>query len=91
MPFSGYSAFHGVNVNKKKLQKVEAQWSHSWLLLEGWFCQNQTLGKDLLVKIFHGDKLHGIFPDLDFGDADDKDDIFLDALQVMNDSVPLSY
>ena len=26
--------------------------------------------KDRPMKIFHMDKLHGLFPDLDFGDAD---------------------
>ena len=37
------------------------------------------------------DKLHGLFPGFDFGDADDEDDIFLDASQVVNDSVQSSY
>ena len=32
-------------VNCLQLQKVEAQWSHSWLLLERWHYQNQTLGE----------------------------------------------
>ena len=31
------------------------------------------------AKIFHIDKLHQLFPDFDFGDADDDDDLFLDA------------
>ena len=31
------------------------------------------------VKIFHMDKLHLLFPDFDFGDADEDDDIFLDV------------
>ena len=43
--------------------------------------------KDRPMKIFHMDELHGLFPDFDFGYADDKDDIFLDASQVVNDSV----
>ena len=43
--------------------------------------------KDRRVKIFHIDKLHGLFPDFDFGVADDEYDIFLDASQVVNDSV----
>ena len=43
------------------------------------------------MKIFHMDELHGLFPDFDFGYADDKDDIFLDASQVVNDSVQSSY
>ena len=43
------------------------------------------------MKIFHMDKLHGLFPDFDFGDADDKDDIFIDASPVVNDSVQSSY
>ena len=30
------------------------------------------------------DKLHGLFPDFDFGDADNKDDIFLGASHVLN-------
>ena len=48
--------------------------------------------KDRPVKIFHMDKLHGHFPDFDFGDAEDEDDIFLDASQVVNnDSMQSSY
>ena len=44
------------------------------------------------MKIFHMDKLNGLFPDFDFGDNEDEDDIFLDASQVMNnDSVQSSY
>ena len=43
------------------------------------------------MKIFHMDKLHELFPDFDFGDADDEDDIFLDASQVVNDLVQPSY
>ena len=35
--------------------------------------------KDRPVKIFHMDKLHGLFPDFDFGDANGEDDIFLDT------------
>ena len=31
------------------------------------------------AKIFHIDKLHQLFPDFDFGNADDDDDMFLDA------------
>ena len=30
------------------------------------------------VKIFHMSKLHQLFPDFDFGDVDEDDDIFLD-------------
>ena len=37
------------------------------------------------------DKLHGLFPDFDFGDADDKDNVLLDASQVVNDSVQSNY
>ena len=37
--------------------------------------------KERSVKIFHMDKLHGNFSDLDFDYRDDKDDIFLNALQ----------
>ena len=47
--------------------------------------------KDRPVKIFHIDTLHGFFPDFDFGDANDKDDIFLDASKVVTDSVQSSY
>ena len=48
--------------------------------------------KDRPVKIFHVDKLHRLFSDFDFGDAEDGDDIFLDASQVVNnDSVQSSY
>ena len=48
--------------------------------------------KDRPVKIFHMDKLNGLFPDFDFDDNEDEDDIFLDASQVMNnDSVQSSY
>ena len=43
------------------------------------------------VKFFHMDKLHGLFPDFDFGYADDEDDIFCDASQVVNDLVQSSY
>ena len=42
------------------------------------------------VKIFHMDKLQ-LFPDFDFDDADEDDDIFLDASQVANDSTQSSY
>ena len=41
------------------------------------------------MKIFH--KLHQLFPDFDFGDADKVDDICLDASQVANDSTQSSY
>ena len=47
--------------------------------------------KDRPMKIFHMGKLHGLFPDFDFGDADDEDDIFVDASQVVNDSMQSSY
>ena len=47
--------------------------------------------KDRPLKIFHKDKLHGLFPEFDFGYADDRDGIFLDASQVVNDSVQSSY
>ena len=44
------------------------------------------------VKIFRIDKLCQFFPDFDFGDADEDDDIFLDTFQVViNDSVQCSY
>ena len=44
-----------------------------------------------LVKIFHMVKLQQLFPDFDFGDADDDNDIFLDVSQVANDSTQSSY
>ena len=48
-------------------------------------------GKDRSVKIFHMGKLHGFFSDFDFVDAEDEDDIFLDASEVVNnDSVQSS-
>ena len=47
--------------------------------------------KDRPVKIFHTGKLHGLFPNFDFGDADDEDDMLLDALQVVSDLVQSSY
>ena len=48
--------------------------------------------KDRPMEIFHMDKLHELFPDFDFGDADDEDDdIFLDASQVVNDLMQSSY
>ena len=37
------------------------------------------------------DKLHQHFPDFDFGDTDEDDDIFLNASQVANDSLQSSY
>ena len=43
------------------------------------------------TKIFHMDKLHQLFPDFDFGDADEDDDTFLYASQVANDSTQSSY
>ena len=43
------------------------------------------------VKIFHMDKLHGLFPDFDFRDADNEDGVFLDALHVVNDLAQSSY
>ena len=43
------------------------------------------------VKIFHMDKLHQLFPDFDFSDVDENDDIFLDTSQVTNDSTQSSY
>ena len=43
--------------------------------------------KDRPVKVFHG-----LFLNFDFGDAEDEDDIFLDASQVVNnDSMQSSY
>ena len=47
--------------------------------------------KDSPVKIFYMDKLHGLFPKSVFGDEDDEDHIFLDASQVVNDSVHSRY
>ena len=47
--------------------------------------------KDRSMKVFHMDKLHELFPDFDFSDADDEDDIFIDASPVVNDSVQSSY
>ena len=49
--------------------------------------------KDRPMKISHVDKLHGLFPDFNVGDADDKDDtfLFLDASQVVDDSVQSRY
>ena len=43
------------------------------------------------VKIFDMDKLHHPFRDFDFSDADEDDDIFLDASQIANASVQSSY
>ena len=37
------------------------------------------------------DKLHHPFRDFDFSDADEDDDIFLDASQIANASVQSSY
>ena len=37
------------------------------------------------------DKLDQFFPDFDFGDVDEDDDIFLDASQVANDSAQSAY
>ena len=42
------------------------------------------------VNIFHMEKLHQLFPDFEFGSADENDDIFLDASQVANDSTKSS-
>ena len=42
------------------------------------------------VEIFHMEKLHQLFPDFEFGSADENDDIFLDASQVANDSTKSS-
>ena len=48
--------------------------------------------KNRPAKIFYMDKLHGLFPDFDFGDVEDEDDILLDASQVVNnDSVQSGY
>ena len=66
-------------------------------LIHGCFSRDGTVRikrqeKDRPVKIFHMDKLHGLFPDFNFGDAEDEDDIFLDASQVVNnDSMQSSY
>ena len=38
------------------------------------------------LKIFHMDKLHILFPNFDFGNTDEDDDIFLDSSQAVNDS-----
>ena len=38
------------------------------------------------VKIFHMEKLHQFFPDFDFGDADEGDDIFLNVSAIASDS-----
>ena len=46
--------------------------------------------KDRPVKIFHMDKLYGLFSDFSFGDAYDEDEVFLDPSQVTNDSVQSS-
>ena len=43
-------------------------------------CSSHTCVR--LAKIFHIDKLHQFFCYFDFGDAIEKDDIFLDASQV---------
>ena len=44
------------------------------------------------MKICNMDlQLHQHFPDFDFGDADEDDDIFLNASQVANDSLQSSY
>ena len=47
--------------------------------------------RDRPVKIFHMNKLHELFLDFDFGDADNEDDILLDASQVVNNLVQSSY
>ena len=47
--------------------------------------------KASLVKLFHMDTLDQLFPDFDFGDANEYDNIFLDASKVANDSVQSSY
>ena len=65
-------------------------------LINGCFLRDGTVRikrqeKDRPMKIFHMDEFHGLFFGFDFGDRDDGDDIFLDALQVVNDSVQLSY
>ena len=38
----------------------------------------------IVVNIFLMDKLHRLFPDFGFGDANDKDDLFFDVSQVVN-------
>ena len=43
------------------------------------------------VKIFQMHKFHQLFPDSDFGDADEDNDIFLNASQVANGSTQSSY
>ena len=43
------------------------------------------------VNIFHMDKLHQLFPDFDFSDAGEDDDIFLDASELAYDSTQSSY
>ena len=42
------------------------------------------------VTISHMNKLHQLFPDFDFSDADEDDDIFLAASEVANDSTQSS-
>ena len=51
----------------------------------------KRLEKNRFMKISHMDKLCGLFPDFDLGDAHGKGDIFLDASQLVNDSVKSSY
>ena len=64
-------------------------------LIHGFFSRDGIRIKDeeraRPVKNFHVDKLHQLFPDFDFGDVDEDDDIFLDASQVANDSAQSAY
>lgn len=43
------------------------------------------------VKIFYTDKLCQIFPEIDFGDTVEDDNIFLDVSQAATGSVQSSY
>ena len=45
----------------------------------------------IVVNIFLMDKLHRLFHDFGFGDANDKDDLFFNVSQVVNYLVQSSY
>ena len=43
-----------------------------------------AMNVSIVVNIFLMDKLHRLFPDFGFGDANGKDDLFFDVSQVLN-------
>ena len=51
-------------------------------------CEERAAGS---VKIFQMGQLHQLFPSFDVGDAEEGDNIFLDACQVANDSIQSRY